>query len=187
MAPDRPQIQNVGPVGNAPSNRVFAHLPHGIGADDVCAAFDESKGWITQHSGYKGPLGVVRGPLTSLQSYDRSSEFSRRRICAKNNQLPLDFFPFVFALKIEIWRPNSSSWPPHLLMMKSKFQQAKKPDDALRSLNTAIDAMDLARDNATLKPATDSFHSASALLTTIRVCFLPFHHLLWLTGIRRTP
>ena len=70
--------------------------------------------------------------------------------------------------------------------MKTKFRQAKKPDDALRSLNTAIDALDLARDNATLKQAKDSFSSTSALLTAIRVCFLPFHILQLLTDIRRT-
>ena len=70
--------------------------------------------------------------------------------------------------------------------MKTKFRQEKKPDDALSSLNTAIDALDLARDNATLKPARDSFHSATALLTTIRVRLLHFHVLLLLTGIRRT-
>ena len=70
--------------------------------------------------------------------------------------------------------------------MKTKFRQEKKPDDALRSLNTAIDALDLARDNATLKPARDSFHSASALLTTIRVCFLPLRVLQLLTDVCRT-
>ena len=69
--------------------------------------------------------------------------------------------------------------------MKTKLQQGKKLDDALRSLNTAIDALDLARDNATLKQAKDSFHSTSVLLTTIRVCFLPFHILQLLTDIRR--
>ena len=70
--------------------------------------------------------------------------------------------------------------------MKTKFRQGKKPDDALRSLNATIDALDLTRDNATLKPVKDSLRSASVLLTTIRVCFLASHALQLLTDICRT-
>ena len=70
--------------------------------------------------------------------------------------------------------------------METKFRQGKKPDDDFRSLNTAIDALGFARDNASLKPARDSFHSASALLTTIRVCFLHFYVLQLFIDIRRT-
>ena len=92
-------------------------------------------------------------------------------------------------LDLEIFRSGAPQPPrrqPHLLTMKTKFRQGKKPDDALRSLNAAIDTLDLARDNATLKSAKDSFHSTSALLTTIRVCFLTFHVLRLLTDICRT-
>ena len=38
---------------------------------DQSPRLKSSSSWITQHSGYKGPLGVVLGPCTSLQSHDR--------------------------------------------------------------------------------------------------------------------
>ena len=57
--------------------------------------------------------------------------------------------------------------------MKTKFRRPKEPNDALPSLNAVIDTLDLARDNTSLKPAKDAFHSASALLTTTRVRFFP--------------
>ena len=81
----------------------------------------------------------------------------------------------VLSHTLETWRPAiASSWPAHFLMMTSKFRRQKKPNDALPSLNAAIDALDLARDNASLKPAKDAFHSTSSLLATTRVRFLLF-------------
>ena len=59
--------------------------------------------------------------------------------------------------------------------MKAKFRRPKKPEDALHSLNIAIEALDLARDNTTLKPARNAIYSTSALLATIRVCSFPVH------------
>ena len=59
--------------------------------------------------------------------------------------------------------------------MKNKFRRSKKPNDALPSLQTEIDALDLASDNTNLRPARDAFRSASALLATIRVCLPPAH------------
>lgn len=57
--------------------------------------------------------------------------------------------------------------------MEVKSQRLKGRDDALSgSLNQAIDALDLARDEMSMKPAKDLFCSASNLLTTIRVCSL---------------
>ena len=58
--------------------------------------------------------------------------------------------------------------------MTSKFRRQRNPNDALPSLNAAIDALDLARDNASLKPAKDAFHSTRVLLAMTRVCFLLF-------------
>ena len=58
--------------------------------------------------------------------------------------------------------------------MISKLRRPKKPDDALPSLNAAIDALDLARENTSLKPAKDEFRSTSVLLATTRVCFCLF-------------
>ena len=70
--------------------------------------------------------------------------------------------------------------------MKTKFRRPKKPGDTLHLLNTAIDSLDLARDNVSLELARDAFYSASALLATIRVCFFPVHVCRLLTDIRRT-
>jgi hypothetical protein len=60
--------------------------------------------------------------------------------------------------------------------MDPKSQQRKRRDDALPSLNAAISALDqLAKDTANMKPAKDAFASASVLLATTRVGFLPVH------------
>ena len=70
----------------------------------------------------------------------------------------------------QIWRPTTSPFNS----MKTKFRRPKKPNEAPPLLNTAIGALELARDNASLKPARDLFHSASVLLATTRVCFPAF-------------
>ena len=70
--------------------------------------------------------------------------------------------------------------------MKTKFRRPKKPDNALPSLNAAIEALDLARDKTSLKPARDAFYSASALLATIRVRSFPAHVRQLLADKRRT-
>ena len=70
--------------------------------------------------------------------------------------------------------------------MKNKFRPTKKPNEALPSLNTAINALDLARDNATLKPVRDAFRSTSTLLVTTRVSFLPTHVCWLFADVRRT-
>ena len=69
--------------------------------------------------------------------------------------------------------------------METETQTPKGPDDPLSSLNAAIDTLDLAKDRATAKPIKDALDSASVLLTTIRVRFLPAHIGRLLTGIRR--
>ena len=69
--------------------------------------------------------------------------------------------------------------------MKTKSQQLKEPDGTLSSLNAAIGALDLARDEANVRPAKYVFTSARVLLTTIRVRFLPAHVDRLLTGVRR--
>lgn len=69
--------------------------------------------------------------------------------------------------------------------MKTKFLRQKKRDvdDALPSLNTAINALDLARDTTSVKQARDVFGSASALLTATRVGFLLVHVGRWLADV----
>ena len=59
--------------------------------------------------------------------------------------------------------------------MKSKFQRQKAPEGLLFSLNAAIYTVDQARDTTSVKPAKGAFESASLLLTTIRVRFIPAH------------
>ena len=56
--------------------------------------------------------------------------------------------------------------------MEAKFKRPNGRDGALFSLNAAIDALDLARDAASVKPAKDVFGSTSTLLARIRVRFL---------------
>ena len=69
--------------------------------------------------------------------------------------------------------------------MESKFQRQKAPDGPLFSLNAAIDTVDQARDTTNVKTAKGAFGSASLLLTTIRVRFLPAHIGRSLTYVRR--
>jgi hypothetical protein len=59
--------------------------------------------------------------------------------------------------------------------MDTKSRGRKRRNDALPSLNEEIDALNLARDTATVKQAKDVFESASAALTTIRVGVIPIH------------
>ena len=56
--------------------------------------------------------------------------------------------------------------------MATKSQQPKGREDTLSSLNTAIDAINLAKDVSTIPPAKAAFDSASVFLATIRVRFL---------------
>ena len=83
-------------------------------------------------------------------------------------------------------RRTAFSRPPCLSTMKTKFRRPKKHDNGLPSLNAAINALDLARDTTSLKQAKQAFCSASALLTTTRVGFLPVHICRLSVDIRRT-
>ena len=58
--------------------------------------------------------------------------------------------------------------------MKTTFRQ-KRRNDALPSLNTEIDALNLAKNTTTVKQAKDAFSSASTVLTTIIVGLIPIH------------
>lgn len=55
--------------------------------------------------------------------------------------------------------------------MEAKSQQRKGRDDALSSLNAAVDALGLARDSGNMKHAKGMFSSTITLITTIRVSF----------------
>ena len=68
--------------------------------------------------------------------------------------------------------PRSLSPPPFVSIMETK---SRRPNGALSSLNAAVDALQLARDAVGTKPTKDALDSASVLLTTIRVSFLPVH------------
>ena len=69
--------------------------------------------------------------------------------------------------------------------METETPRPKGPDDPLSSLGVAIDTLDLAKNRATVKPIKDALGSASVLLTTIRVRYLPAHIGRLLTDIRR--
>ena len=82
--------------------------------------------------------------------------------------------------------------------MVGKSKRWNGQDGAPSLLNAAIDALNLAKGTSSITPAKAAFGSATVLLTTIRVRFLPVHTRsvdFWLTytgfidqrgGLRRT-
>jgi len=56
--------------------------------------------------------------------------------------------------------------------MAAKFRQQKGTDGTLSSLNGAIEALDIARENSGITQAKTAFDSVSALLVVIRVGLL---------------
>ena len=56
--------------------------------------------------------------------------------------------------------------------MDSNYHQPNRRDGALSALNTAIEAMNLAKEVSSVTPAKAVFGSVSVLLTMIRVRFL---------------
>ena len=72
--------------------------------------------------------------------------------------------------------------------MKTQFQQPKRRDGVISSLNAAIDAINIAKDVMGMTPAKAAFGSVCVILIMIRVCSLlrPFVGRL-LTDIHRTP
>ena len=58
--------------------------------------------------------------------------------------------------------------------MDTDSKQQKRRDNTLSLLNAAIEAMNLAKEVSSATPAKAVFGSVSALLTMIRVRFLPF-------------
>ena len=83
---------------------------------------------------------------------------------------------------------------PHRFLVTTRFstmesgsQQPKARDDDLSSLNAAIDALALARnETVTMKPVKDAFNSSRLLLVTIRVGSLPALSVQLLADVRRT-
>ena len=64
--------------------------------------------------------------------------------------------------------------------------QRPKGDDALSSLNKAIDVLNRAKEATSVMPAKVAFTSASVLITMIRVGFPPVHVGLLLANVYRT-
>jgi len=58
--------------------------------------------------------------------------------------------------------------------MDSKSRRPKERESAISALNTAIEAMDLAKGRSTNTPAKDVFGSVSVTLTMLRVGFCWF-------------
>ena len=85
----------------------------------------------------------------------------------------------------ETRRPTASTPPPRPLTMETTSRRSRRPNDALPSLNEAINALDRARDKASLKLARDAFYSASGLLATIRVRFFPVRVCRLLADVRQ--
>ena len=61
---------------------------------------------------------------------------------------------------------------PQTSTMTTKSQRRKRRGGGVSSLNTAIEALNLAKDISGIPPAQAVFGAVSALLTMIRVCFL---------------
>ena len=78
--------------------------------------------------------------------------------------------------------PIAVSQPPWVSTMTDEYQQPKRQDGALPSLNTAIGTLNAS--SITLVMAV--FGSTSVLLTTIRVGFLPVRAGQLLTNVYRT-
>ena len=70
--------------------------------------------------------------------------------------------------------------------MADNSQRPKGKDSVLSLLNVAIDGLNLAKEATNVTPAKTVFASASALLTMIRVGFLPVHVGRLLTNVCRT-
>ena len=70
--------------------------------------------------------------------------------------------------------------------MATKSQRPKGRDDALSSLNVAIDALNRAKEATGITPAEAAFTSATVLLIMIKVGFLPVHVGRLLTNLYRT-
>ena len=56
--------------------------------------------------------------------------------------------------------------------MEVGSQRPKEREDAILALNTAIEALNLAKNASAVAPAKTVFGSVSVILSTIRVCFL---------------
>jgi len=63
---------------------------------------------------------------------------------------------------------------PRFPTMDTKSQRPRRRDDALSSLNAAIDGLDLAKEIASITPVKAVFGSVSVLLTMVRVRFFLF-------------
>ena len=61
---------------------------------------------------------------------------------------------------------------------ESHSQPSKDRQSTISALNAAIAALDLAEKSSTITPAKVIFGSVSALLATIRVCFLLSNYLI---------
>ena len=59
--------------------------------------------------------------------------------------------------------------------MATTSKQPKGRDGLISSLNVTVEALNLAKEISGIAPAKAAFGSVSALLTMIRVCFLPFY------------
>jgi len=68
-------------------------------------------------------------------------------------------------------RHAAFSQPPRVSTMTTKSQRPKGRDGALSSLNRAIDAVDLAKEDSGITQAKAAFGSVGVLLTMIRVSF----------------
>ena len=70
--------------------------------------------------------------------------------------------------------------------MTDESQRPMGQNAALSSLNTAIDALNLAKETSTIIPAEAAFGSTSVLLATIRVGLLLVHAGRLLADVYRT-
>lgn len=69
--------------------------------------------------------------------------------------------------------------------MADKSQRLRRRDGIVSSLNAVVDGLNLAEELSSITPAKAVFGSVSALLTVIRVIFLPAHFSRFLANVYR--
>jgi len=79
-------------------------------------------------------------------------------------------------ISVRVWNPPHTTLSPLLRAstMETKLQRPKRRDKTVSVLNSAIDALNLAKEVASIAPVKAVFGTVSVILTTIKVSLLLF-------------